>query len=79
MSQIFFECRVSGPSILTLQGHKLTAEIILSLKNISWSMPGKITEALHSWEEAEYRNNWRTVPTTIWWTIWKERNLMGNQ
>jgi len=42
-------------------------------------MPGKITEALHSWEEAgvhaKNRNNWRIVPAAIWWTIWKERNL----
>ncbi|KAG5613751.1 hypothetical protein H5410_013575 [Solanum commersonii] len=62
MFQMLFRwgnCRNSGPSIYTLQG--------------------KITEALHSWEEAgvhaKNRNNWRIVPTAIWWTIWKERNL----
>ncbi|WMV33525.1 hypothetical protein MTR67_026910, partial [Solanum verrucosum] len=25
--------------------------------------------------QAKNRSNWRIVPATIWWTIWKERNL----
>ncbi|WMV19154.1 hypothetical protein MTR67_012539 [Solanum verrucosum] len=41
-------------------------------------MPGKITVALTSWEHAgllaKNRGRWRIVPTSIWWTIWKERN-----
>ncbi|KAG5620177.1 hypothetical protein H5410_005395 [Solanum commersonii] len=53
--------------------------LFLRLKNISWSMPGRISEALYSWEEAgtqaKNRSNWRIVPATIWWTIWKEKNL----
>ncbi|WMV33277.1 hypothetical protein MTR67_026662 [Solanum verrucosum] len=42
-------------------------------------MPGRIEEALYSWEEAglqaKNRSNWRIIPATIWWTVWKERNL----
>ncbi|WMV52061.1 hypothetical protein MTR67_045446 [Solanum verrucosum] len=53
--------------------------LFLRLKNISWVMPGRIAEALYSWEEAglqaKNRSNWRIIPATIWWTIWKERNL----
>ncbi|WMV50547.1 hypothetical protein MTR67_043932 [Solanum verrucosum] len=41
-------------------------------------MPGKVIEALQSWEEAEVqarsRSRWRIIPASIWWTIWKERN-----
>ncbi|KAG5615408.1 hypothetical protein H5410_015232 [Solanum commersonii] len=41
-------------------------------------MPGKITEALTSWEHAgllaKNRGRWRIVPASIWWTIWEERN-----
>jgi len=52
--------------------------IILNLKGIAWTMPGKITEALSSWEgicsHAKDRSRWRIVPACIWWTIWKERN-----
>ena len=48
-------------------------------------MPGKTAEALYSWEEAglqaKNRSNWRIIPATIWWTVWKERNLgvFGNR
>jgi len=52
--------------------------IILNRKGIAWTMPGKITEALSSWEgicsHAKDRSRWRIVPACIWWTIWKERN-----
>lgn len=41
-------------------------------------MPGKVTEALQSWEEAgmqaKNRSRWGIVPTSTWQTIWKERN-----
>ncbi|CAN4123762.1 unnamed protein product [Withania somnifera] len=53
--------------------------VFLRLKNISWSVPGRISEALYIWEEAglqaKNRSNWRIIPATIWWTIWKERIL----
>lgn len=41
-------------------------------------MPGRIIDVLHSWEEAGSqaidRDRWRTVPASVWWTSWKERN-----
>ncbi|XP_055800457.1 uncharacterized protein LOC129869915 [Solanum dulcamara] len=53
--------------------------ILLNLRGISWTMPGKITEAIQSWEEAgvqaKSRDKWRIVPACVWWTIWKERML----
>jgi len=52
--------------------------LFLNLKGFSWFMPGKVIEALQSWEEAEVqarsRSRWRIIPASIWWTIWKERN-----
>ena len=79
MFSLWGKYKNSGSSLYTLQGHKSTLEIIPMSQNISWSMPGKITEALHCWEEAgvhaKNRNNWRIVPAAIRWTIWKKRNL----
>ncbi|CAN4077394.1 unnamed protein product [Withania somnifera] len=53
--------------------------IFLNLKGISWTMPGKVSEALRGWEEAgviaKDRNRWRIIPASIWWTIWKESNF----
>ncbi|KAG5605938.1 hypothetical protein H5410_027430 [Solanum commersonii] len=47
--------------------------LFLRRKNISWVMPGRIAEALYSWEEAglqtKNRSNWRIIPATIWWTV----------
>lgn len=44
-------------------------EFSLTLKGISWIMPGKITEALKSWEEAgsmaKNRSRWRIIPACI--------------
>ncbi|WMV29688.1 hypothetical protein MTR67_023073 [Solanum verrucosum] len=44
-------------------------------------MPGKVLEALKSWEEAgvleKDRGRWRLIPSSIWWAIWKERNSRG--
>lgn len=44
----------------------------------SMTMPGKISEALTSWEEvgalAKDKSRWRLIPACIWWTVWKERN-----
>ena len=52
--------------------------LFLNLKEMSWVMPSKITEAIQSWEEAgmqsKSRERWRIVPASIWWAIWKERN-----
>ncbi|CAN4092705.1 unnamed protein product [Withania somnifera] len=53
--------------------------LFLSLKGISWTMPGRVTETLQSWEEvgmqAKDKRKWRIIPATIWWTIRKERNF----
>lgn len=52
MVHLFIRCKVTSQ----------LWRLFLCLKNISWSMPGKITEALHSWDEAgihdKNRNNW---------------------
>ncbi|WMV37032.1 hypothetical protein MTR67_030417 [Solanum verrucosum] len=72
-SRCFF-CGETAETVVHLFIHcKVTSQLwrlFLCLKNISWSMPGKIAEALHSWEEkgvhAKNRNNWRIVPASIW-------------
>lgn len=52
--------------------------MFIILRGISWIMHERIIDVLHSWEEAGSqaidRDNWRTVPTSIWWKIWKKRN-----
>jgi len=60
---------------------KITCQLwrlFINLKGFSWTMPGKVTEALQSWEEAgvlaRSRSRWRIIPASILWTIWKERN-----
>ncbi|WMV32996.1 hypothetical protein MTR67_026381 [Solanum verrucosum] len=69
VNHLFIQCKVTGQ----------LWSLFLRLKNISWVMPGRIAEALYSWEEAglqaKNRGNWRIIPATIWWTVWKERNL----
>lgn len=82
MFKVFF-CGETAKTVVHLFIHcKVTSQLwrlFLGHKNISWSMSGKITKAIHSWEEVgvhtKNRNNWRIVPAAIWWTIWKERNL----
>lgn len=71
MFSLWRNCRNNGPSIYTLQGHKSQLwRLFLCLKTIPESMPGKIAETLHSWEEAgvhaKSRNNWGIVPASIW-------------
>ncbi|WMV13961.1 hypothetical protein MTR67_007346, partial [Solanum verrucosum] len=52
--------------------------LFINLEGFSWTMPRKVTEALQSWEEvgvlARSRSRWRIIPSSIWWTIRKERN-----
>ncbi|WMV54525.1 hypothetical protein MTR67_047910 [Solanum verrucosum] len=68
VNHLFLHCKVTGQ----------LWRIFLNLKGISWTIPGNITEAMQSWEEAgvqeKNRDIWRIVLACIWWTIWKERN-----
>ncbi|WMV26903.1 hypothetical protein MTR67_020288 [Solanum verrucosum] len=63
VNHLFIQCKVTDQ----------LWNLFLRRKSISWSMPGRISEALFSWEEAgtqaKNRSNWRIVPATIWWTI----------
>ena len=49
----------------------------MSLKGISWTMPGRVTEALYSWYEASAlakdRTRLRIIPASVWCAIWIER------
>ncbi|WMV55557.1 hypothetical protein MTR67_048942 [Solanum verrucosum] len=68
VNHLFLHCRITGQ----------LWRLFLNLRGIAWSMPGKITDALTSWKQAgllaKNRGRWRIVPTSIWWTIWMERN-----
>lgn len=52
--------------------------IFISLRGISWAMPGRINDVLNCWNKegnlTSYKERWRIVPACIWWTIWEERN-----
>ena len=41
-------------------------------------MPSKIVDTLSRWEEAgkgaKNRSYWKTIPSCVRWTIWKERD-----
>ncbi|KAG5580896.1 hypothetical protein H5410_051523 [Solanum commersonii] len=62
----------------TLTQDNVMKRAITLCSSISWTMPGKVSEALKSWEEtgvlAKDRGRWRLIPASIWWAIWKERN-----
>uniref|UniRef100_A0A0V0HJ22 Putative ovule protein n=1 Tax=Solanum chacoense TaxID=4108 RepID=A0A0V0HJ22_SOLCH len=81
MSEMVF-CGEQAETVRHLFLHcKITCQLwrlFINLKGFSWTMPGKVTEALQSWEEvgvlARSRCRWRIIPANIWWTIWKERN-----
>ncbi|KAG5626418.1 hypothetical protein H5410_011636, partial [Solanum commersonii] len=65
---LFIQCKVIG-QLWT----------ILRLKTSCGSCLVEWQGALYSREvaglQAKNRSNWRIIPATIWWTIWKERNL----
>lgn len=50
----------------------------MNLKDMSWTMNAKITEAIQSWEEPGKKSNKKDrrsiIPASIWWAIWKEYN-----
>uniref|UniRef100_A0A0V0H8T7 Putative ovule protein n=2 Tax=Solanum chacoense TaxID=4108 RepID=A0A0V0H8T7_SOLCH len=45
---------------------------------ISWVMPRTSFDMLQSWEGVGRRGSqedwWRSIPASVWWTLWKERN-----
>ncbi|WMV55620.1 hypothetical protein MTR67_049005 [Solanum verrucosum] len=47
-------------------------------RDISWTMPRNIKEALACWNrdgnESGHRERWKIVLACIWWSIWMERN-----
>uniref|UniRef100_A0A0V0H8V7 Putative ovule protein n=1 Tax=Solanum chacoense TaxID=4108 RepID=A0A0V0H8V7_SOLCH len=51
--------------------------MFLCLLGGNWVMPKTTMELLSSWEGIGNRgrkeHRWRTIPTSIWWTLWKER------
>ena len=53
-------------------------QTFLNLRDISWCLPSKIDETLFGREmagvRATNRERWWTIPASIWWTIWRERN-----
>ncbi|WMV46018.1 hypothetical protein MTR67_039403 [Solanum verrucosum] len=68
VNHLILHCRITGQ----------LWRLFLNLRGIAWSMPGKITEALKSWEgsrsASKRQKQTRIVPTCIWGTICRERN-----
>lgn len=69
ISHLFLYCRVTSQ----------LWDLFINLRGARWVMPGRTSELLLCWNtEIEFttdKNRWKIVPATIWWTIWKERNL----
>ncbi|KAG5607456.1 hypothetical protein H5410_028948 [Solanum commersonii] len=72
--------RDKQPSISSLQGHLTVAVFVPHLTETSWLMPEHTAHRLSLWiktEESKRQKNWWRIipsPSSIWWTIWKERN-----
>lgn len=68
VGNLFLHCRITDQ----------LWKIFINLRGIQWTMPSKIVDTLHSWEEAgigaKNRSIWRSIPACIWWTVWKKRN-----
>ncbi|KAG5585984.1 hypothetical protein H5410_046418 [Solanum commersonii] len=52
--------------------------MFLCLLGVNWVMLKTTLELLSKWEGIGNRGRkehwWRTIPASIWWTLWKERN-----
>lgn len=50
-----------------------------ALCGICWVMLGYVNALLHAWSgvkvSKDWRKRWELMPHSIWWTIWKKRNM----
>ena len=55
--------------------------LFLPLIGLSWVFPKTVKEALLSWKGSfvgkKRINMWKSVPSCIFWTVWKERNRIA--
>ena len=55
--------------------------IILALCGVQWVFPNSVKEVLSSWGGSfvgrKRKKVWKSIPLFIFWTIWKERNMLA--
>ena len=55
--------------------------IILALCGVQWVFPNSVKEVLSSWKGSfvgrKRKEVWKSIPLFIFWTIWKERNMLA--
>ena len=56
-------------------------EIVLALFGANWVFPKTVKEMLLSWRDPfvgkKRKKIWNSIPLCIFWTIWKERNILA--
>ncbi|WMV53791.1 hypothetical protein MTR67_047176 [Solanum verrucosum] len=69
VNHLFLHCRITN----------ILWSIFINSKGLLWVMPRNIVQALKIWSSFAYisghKERWKIIPTCIWWSVWKERNL----
>ena len=55
-------------------------DIVLGLSSVQWAFPETVNEVLTSWRGPfvgkKRKKIWKSIPLYIFWTVWKERNIL---
>ena len=56
-------------------------EIAFALFGVQWVLPERVKEALFCWQGSfvgkKRKKIWKSIPLCIFWTVWKERNMLA--
>ena len=59
---------------------KILWDLVFSLFGVNWVLPFTVRDTLLSWyvsfKDKKHRNVWWAVPLCLFWTVWKERNVI---
>lgn len=66
-SHLFLHCRVTDQ----------LWQLFLTLGKVKWVMPGITLDLLRCWNNSAGSKAkwWKVMPISIWWTVWRERNV----
>ena len=59
---------------------KVLWDLVFSLFGVNWVLPFTVRDTLLGWyasfKDKKHRKVWRTIPLCLFWTVWKERNMI---